>query len=158
MYLENRVFLEWPKLTAIWREAKSTIVSFCKNALPIFVLICVVASLLEWVGILNAFATLLSPVMQLFRLPAEAALPVVMASIRKDGILLFARQDSLGAMTNGQLLTAVYLAGVLLPCLVTALTIAKEQSLRFAGQLLVQQAVAAILFSLLLAWGTMIFQ
>ena len=96
--------------------------------------------------------------MQLFRLPAEAALPVVMASIRKDGILLFARQDSLGAMTNGQLLTAVYLAGVLLPCLVTALTIAKEQSLRFAGQLLVQQAVAAILFSLLLAWGTMIFQ
>ena len=31
-----------------------------------------------------------------------------------------------------QILTGVYLAGVLLPCLVTALTIARKQSVRFA--------------------------
>jgi len=51
-------------------------------------------------------------------------------------------------------LTAVYLAGVLLPCLVTALTIAREKSPRFALGLMAKQAAAAVAFTLLLAWGT----
>ena len=57
---------------------------------------------------------------------------------------------SLGAI---QLLTAVYLAGVLLPCLVTCLTIAREQGHRFALRLVGRQAAAAAGFSALLAWG-----
>ncbi|MYD69210.1 MAG: ferrous iron transporter B, partial [Acidobacteria bacterium] len=51
------------------------------------------------------------------------------------------------------LLTAVYLAGVLLPCLVTCLTIAREQGRAFALRLVGRQAVAAAGFSALLAWG-----
>jgi hypothetical protein len=90
--------------------------------------------------------------MKLFNLPVEAALPVVLASIRKDGILLFAQNDAAATLSAGQILTGVYLAGVLLPCLVTALTIAREQSPRFALTLLARQATAAIMFSLLLAW------
>jgi Fe2+ transport system protein B len=50
-------------------------------------------------------------------------------------------------------LTAVYLAGVLLPCLVTALTIAREQSWRFAAKLLTRQALAASVFAAALAWS-----
>ena len=76
-----------------------------------------------------------------------------MASIRKDGLLLFAEPGTLAVLTPPQILTGVYLAGVLLPCLVTALTIAREQSVRFAAGLLVRQVIAAILFSLVLAWG-----
>ena len=56
-------------------------------------------------------------------------------------------------LTPLQVLTGVYLAGVLLPCLVTLLTIAREQSLRFALLLLSKQAIVAFFFSLLLAWG-----
>ena len=91
--------------------------------------------------------------MGLFGLPPEAALPVILASIRKDGLLLFAEPDTLALLTPLQILTGVYLAGVLLPCLVTALTIAREQSVRFAVRLMVRQAIAAIAFSMLLAWG-----
>jgi ferrous iron transport protein B len=47
----------------------------------------------------------------------------------------------------------VYLAGVLLPCLVTALTIGREMSWRFAGRLVARQALAAAVFAALLAWG-----
>jgi Fe2+ transport system protein B len=88
-----------------------------------------------------------------FNLPAEASLPVILASIRKDGLLLFAQADTVSVLTPLQILTGVYLAGVLLPCLVTVLTIAREQSLRFAFKLIAQQAIAAIGFSALLAWG-----
>jgi hypothetical protein len=91
--------------------------------------------------------------MGLFGLPSEAALPVILASIRKDGLLLFAEPDTLALLTPLQILTGVYLAGVLLPCLVTALTIAREQSVRFAVGLMARQAIAAIAFSMLLAWG-----
>ncbi|MCU0709348.1 MAG: hypothetical protein MUF23_13745 [Pirellula sp.] len=56
-------------------------------------------------------------------------------------------------MTASQVVTAVYLAGVLLPCLVTALTIAKESSWSKTGVMLARQAVFAVLFSAILAWG-----
>jgi len=86
-------------------------------------------------------------------MPPEAALLVILASIRKDGLLLFAEPDTLALLTPVQILTGVYLAGVLLPCLFTALTIARDQSVRLAVRLMARQAVAAIAFSILLAWG-----
>jgi len=80
-------------------------------------------------------------------------LPVILASIRKDGLLLFAEPNAASGLSPLQILTGVYLAGVLLPCLVTALTIAREQSLKFALGLMARQAIAAIVFTLVLAWG-----
>ena len=81
----------------------------------------------------------------------------IFASIRKDGLLLFAEPDTLALLTPLQILTGVYLAGVLLPCLVTALTIAREQSVLFAVRLMARGAIAAIVFSMLLAWGSTVF-
>ena len=67
--------------------------------------------------------------------------------------LLLAEQSSAATLTSVQVLTGVYLAGVLLPCLVTVLTIAREQSWTFAGKLVARQLAAAVIFSVLLAWG-----
>nr|WP_228442359.1 hypothetical protein [Natrarchaeobaculum sulfurireducens] len=47
---------------------------------------------------------------------------------------------------------AVSLAGVLLPCLVTALTVAREVSTRWALKMMARQAIAAIGFSVVIAW------
>jgi len=154
LMIEHRTFLEWPRLSALWREARGTLSHFFLKALPVFLTISVSASILGWLGILSLTAQWLGPVVSVFHLPAEAALPIVVASIRKDGILLFVQNGGLVApMTSAQILTSVYLAGVLLPCLVTALTIAREKSLTFAGGLLLRQALAAVSFSLVLAWG-----
>lgn len=90
--------------------------------------------------------------MAAFNLPLEAALPVLLASIRKDGLILFAGEQFALQLTAVQLLTGVYLAGVLLPCMVTALAIAREKGARFAGRLLLRQAAAAAVFALLIAW------
>ncbi len=156
--LRGRVFVEWPRWRALWTEARGTLCQFFFQALPVFFLITLTASLLAWLGVLDGAAGLLGPLMGVFHLPAEASLPVVLASIRKDGILLFLRDGEVGAelvapMTSTQVMTAVYLAGVLLPCLVTALTIAREKSWRFAAGLLTRQAVAAGVFAALLGWG-----
>lgn len=47
----------------------------------------------------------------------------------------------------------MHLAGVLLPCLVTAWTIARERSLQLTLHLLARQIAAALAFTALLAWG-----
>ncbi|MEX1041258.1 MAG: nucleoside recognition domain-containing protein [Pirellulaceae bacterium] len=146
----QRSFLEWPRPAAIGREVWSTLREFFVKALPIFALICVLASLLARSGLLGQGASLLAPVMALFGLPAETAVPVMLAAIRKDGIFLLAEGE---ALTVVQTLTAVYLASVTLPCLVTALTIGREQGLRSMSRLLLQQAGFGIACSLLLAWG-----
>ncbi|WP_205127542.1 MULTISPECIES: hypothetical protein [Okeania] len=44
-----------------------------------------------------------------FNLPPEASLPIVLASIRKDGLLLFAEPETLAMLTPLQVLTGVYL-------------------------------------------------
>ncbi|MBM3969334.1 MAG: ferrous iron transporter B [Planctomycetes bacterium] len=156
LIVDRRHFLEWPRASSLWREARDTLRQFFFQALPIFFAITLIASVLGWSGLLDRAAAILQPLMSMFRLPAEAALPVLLASIRKDGILLFAGGEETGSMaaawTATQVLTAVYLAGVLLPCLVTALTIAREQSWRFAGKLLIRQALAASAFAAGLAW------
>jgi len=150
----SRPFLQWPSAGALWRDSWGTIRQFFLQAMPIFVVICVVASLLAKLGTLDWCASVLGPLMSAFNLPAQSALPVVLASIRKDGIFLFAANDGLAfPLTTVQVLTAVYLAGVLLPCLVTALTIAKETSWKPTLRMLLRQAFFAIGFSLILAWG-----
>ena len=153
LMIEQRTFLEMPRWSAIWRETQGTLHQFFTNAIPIFLVITVIASVLDWFGLITALAGWINPLMGLFGLPPEAAVPVILASIRKDGLLLFAEPNTLAVLTPLQILTGVYLAGVLLPCLVTALTIAREQSVRFAVGLMARQAIAAIAFSMLLAWG-----
>jgi Fe2+ transport system protein B len=153
LLIERRTFLEVPRWSAIWRETWGTLSQFFTNAIPIFLVITIIASVLDWFGLITALAGWINPLMGLFGLPPKAALPVILASIRKDGLLLFAEPDTLAILTPLQILTGVYLAGVLLPCLVTALTIAREQSVRFAVRLMARQAIAAISFSLVLAWG-----
>ena len=157
LVIDRRIFLEIPRWSTIWREAKGSISQFFTNAIPIFLAISAIAAIFDWLGILNALSSLISPTMGLFNLPPDAALPIILASIRKDGLLLFAEPKTIGLLSPFHILTGVYLAGVLLPCLVTALTISREQSLKFALKLMVRQSISAIFFSLILAWGGWLF-
>ncbi|MEM6505736.1 MAG: nucleoside recognition domain-containing protein [Planctomycetota bacterium] len=150
----SRPFMQWPTLSALWREASGTVRQFLFQAMPIFVMICVVASLLAQFGVLELASRVLGPVMALFDLPADSALAVILSSVRKDGIFLLAADDGLSfPMTAAQALTAVYLAGVLLPCLVTALTIGKETGWKPTSKMLLRQVGFAVVFALILAWG-----
>lgn len=150
----SRPFMQWPTLPGLWREAWGTVRQFLFQAMPVFIVICVAASLLAYCGALDLASQILGPVMSLFDLTAQSALPVVLASVRKDGIFLLAANDGLAfPMTAAQALTAVYLAGVLLPCLVTAMTIGRETGWKATSRLLARQAGFATLFALILAWG-----
>ncbi len=153
LVLERRVFLQRPRRTDIWREASTAIRQFFGTAVPIFLGITLIAALLAVTGVLDAIGDALAPAMALLRLPGDAALAVVLASVRKDGLLLLGSDAVAPGLDGLQVLTGVYLAGVLVPCLVTALTIARERSPGFAARLLARQGLAAVAFTAVLAWG-----
>ena len=75
-----------PNWKSICNEMSSSLKEFINIALPIFVLICVVAGLLQYSGFLIHLTDVLGPFMSIFKLPPEAALAIVLGSIRKDGL------------------------------------------------------------------------
>jgi ferrous iron transport protein B len=146
-----------PSWRGVWREVAVNLKQFVVLAFPVFVAICFAAAALAWTGALDWLAKALTPVMTLFNLPGEAATAVVLGSIRKDGLAIGLLDSDWGALkvaleTPAQVLTAVYLAGVLLPCLVTLFTIGKEMRWNFAAKLAGRQMAWAAGFSLLIAW------
>ena len=160
--IDRRTFLNWPDPKAVAREAWSALREFFVKALPVFVVITFVAAALDRLGVIDVLGSILGPAMALFNLPAEASLAVVLASIRKDGLALLTADggsaSAVAALSPVQVLVAVYLAGVLLPCLVTAFTVAREVSARWAAKMMIRQAVAAVGFSILIAWvGALLF-
>lgn len=146
-----------PDWKNVWAECVDGLRDFVVLAFPIFIGICFAAGLLKWSGALEGLTDLLAPVMAIFNLPPQAAVAVVFGSVRKDGIaigLLDSDWSSLKVPLDSsvQVLTAVYLAGVLFPCLVTVITVAKEIRPSFALKMVGRQASYAAFFSLCIAW------
>lgn len=148
--------LQPPRLKPIARDAASMLTDFLRLALPVFLIICVASALLAHFGVLDLLSSMLAPAMSLFRLPPEAAIAVILGSVRKDGIAigLLGGEDGLKVMLTdpGQVLAIVYFAGVALPCLVTLWTIGREMSWRFASRMAGRQLAAAALFTFTIAW------
>jgi ferrous iron transport protein B len=150
--VRGRAFLSRPSVGDVRREAQTTLRHVTVKALPVFIAITIIASLLSAAGLLQLAARPLEPVMTALRLPTEVALPVILASVRKDGLLLLAEPDTVASLDPAQLLAALVMAGALVPCLVTALTIARERGRRIAGRLLLRQAVGALLLTAAVSW------
>ena len=150
-----------------WKSVREDLIDNLKQfvvmSIPVFIVICFAAGLLNWLGVLEKFGALLSPLMALFNLPGDAAMAVVLGSVRKDGIAVgLLNTDGVGMKVvlehPAQVLTAVYLAGVLLPCIVTLFTIAREMRWKFALRLCARQMAWASGFSILIAWvGAFLF-
>lgn len=154
--------VQLPSPRSVWLEAWQTLRQFLQLALPVFFVICFVAAFMQVTGLLDLLAKGAAPLMAAFNLPGEAATAVILGSIRKDGLAIALLDADWQAVkvpltTPVQVLTAVYLAGVLLPCLVTLWTIAREFTAKYALKLCLRQVAGAAGFSLLLAWGGMVF-
>ena len=152
LLIEPRTFLTRPSLAAVATDARGMVWAFIGTAVPTFLAIAMVASFLEWSGVLDAAGRLLAPAMAVFALPVDAALPTVLAAVRKDGILLLAEEGTVASLSATQLLVATFLAGTMLPCLVTAITIGREIGLRSTGGLIVRQAAFAVAVAALVGW------
>lgn len=143
---QQRTFLQRPSFRGVWFRVKSVIYQFITQAMPIFLIICIMATLLDFVGILSQLTHLISPIMSLIGAPEQSGSGVIFSMIRKDGILLFneGSGELLNSMTTGTIFLLVYLASTLSSCLVTLWTIVKELKSKIAFSLMVKQFATSI--------------
>ncbi len=153
-----------PYIQAInWRTFWWKIVGFMKQfivqAMPIFLLICLVASLLQMFNLLAMFQWLAFPILKLFSLPMEAAPSLIFSFIRKDGLLIVneGQGSLLASISIPQLFLLVYLASTLSACLVTLLTIGKELGWKNALSIASKQIITSLASTAILALSITIF-
>ncbi|WP_270169469.1 nucleoside recognition domain-containing protein [Paenibacillus sp. SYP-B4298] len=149
----SRTFLQLPGLRAVRWRVRTVIRQFVLQAMPIFLGICLLATVLQLTGIMAGLSRAAEPLLQWFHLPAEAAGGVIFSILRKDGLLVLnqGEGDLLASLSAGQVLVLVYLASTLTACLVTLWTVRKELGWAFAGKLAGKQAATSLISTMLLA-------
>ncbi len=149
----DRAFVQKPTWRAVHWRVRAVLGQFLGQAMPIFLLMCALGATLAFVGLLDWLAAQLSPLMEVFGLPGAVAPGVVLAVVRKDGMLILNQGQGalLASLTVGQLFVLVYLASTLTACLVTLWTVGKELGARVALKLAARQAATSLASSFLLA-------
>lgn len=156
---QAKTYLQVPSLRALHWRMRTVIKQFLLQAMPIFILICLAAALLEYFRILSGLSRLAGPLLTLFHLPAGAASGIIFSVIRKDGLLTLNQSGGglLADMQTGQIFALVFLASTLTACLVTLWTVRKELGAAFAFSMAGKQLVTSIVFTCLIAWLPVVF-
>ncbi|KGR75209.1 nucleoside recognition domain-containing protein [Ureibacillus sinduriensis] len=153
---QHNSFLQWPSFNTITYRIKPVIGQFVFQAMPIFLLICLVASLMEVTGWMSGLILLATPLLTMVGLSEQIAPAFIASLFRKDGILLL-NQDGghfLELIPTGELFIVVFLCSTFTACLVTLMKIAKELSLKeaslIAGKQMVTSGASVAIFALIL--------
>jgi ferrous iron transport protein B len=142
----RRTFLQPPTWRGFRWRLTGMIKQFLLQAMPIFLLICVVASLIDGFGGLNRLASVMGPLLSLYGLPESAAVGLLFSVLRKDGMLVLNEQGGtlVQSLDPVSLFVLIYLASTLTACLVTLWTVRKEMGWRFALGLMGKQGVTSL--------------
>ncbi|WP_263707778.1 FeoB small GTPase domain-containing protein [Shouchella tritolerans] len=148
-------YLQGMNWKGFWWKVSSVMKQFLLQAMPIFLAICLVASVFETIGMLSIFSWLALPLLSLFSLPVEAALGLIFSFIRKDGLLVLneGQGSLLMEMSIAQVFILVYLASTLSACLVTLWTISKETSWKTALSIGWKQMLTSVISAAVVAVG-----
>lgn len=148
-------YLQGINWSAFRWKVSGVIKQFLFQAMPIFLLICLLASVLEIVGILSILRWLAMPLLYLFSIPTDAAPGLIFSFIRKDGLLVLneGQGSLLMEMSISQIFILVYLASTLSACLVTLFTIGKELSWKHAISIAWKQMLTSVVSAAFLAAG-----
>lgn len=149
----ERAFFQRPRWRSIGWRIQSVLKQFLTQAMPIFLIICVVSALLEMAGVLAWLGRLAAPAMALFHLPGDAAAGLILSLLRKDGILILTQGGGslVAAMSGMSLVTLVWLASTFSACLVTLWTVRREMGWSTAGRIFARQALTSTAVALILS-------
>ncbi|WP_059053789.1 nucleoside recognition domain-containing protein [Paenibacillus senegalimassiliensis] len=149
---ETMTFLQKPELHAVSWRVRAVIKQFLLQAMPIFLLICLIATAMQASGLIGMLSAAVGPLLRLFHLPEAAAGGIIFSIVRKDGLLVLNQGEGelLRSMSAGQIFLLVYLASTLTACLVTLWTIKKELGWSIASALAGKQLLTSLVSSVIL--------
>jgi ferrous iron transport protein B len=155
--LHERSFLQAPSPRAVWWRMRASMGQFLFQAMPVFILICLVAALLEHTHVMTLVSSMTAWALGPVCLPDSVAPGIVLSILRKDGLLVLNAEGGsmLAALSSTQVFVLVWLAGTCTACLVTLWTVRRELGTRVAalvaGRQMITSALTAWLIALLFA-------
>lgn len=146
-------YVQKPDMASTAARIKGVVRQFVLQAMPIFLLICIAASLLQFTPLFQWLTVMLQPFLQVLHLPSDTVEGIVFSFIRKDGLLVLNQNGGvlIGSLSTAQIFLLVYLASTLSSCVVTLYTIAHEFSVKHASSLFAKQALTSVASTVALA-------
>lgn len=147
----RRTFLQKPTINGIMFRVKSVLKQFLTQAMPIFFIICLIATLLDSLSLLQLLSMVFKPILQLLNIPIEAATALAFSFIRKDGLLLLNENNGvlLSSLPDSTVFLLVYLGSTLSACFVTLWTIRAELGFKVALSIFIKQIITSIVSTFL---------
>lgn len=156
----ERAFLQLPSTRGIGWRVRGVLRQFIREAMPIFLLMCIAGALLDEWGWLARLAQTIGPHLAWLGLPADTAPGLIFSIVRKDGLLVLNQGQGalLATLSASQVFILVYLASTVTACLVTLWTISRELGAKTAGILAGRQALTALISTGLLSLVIALFE
>lgn len=151
--LTELTWLQWPRWRNVTWMLKNILRQFITQPMPLFLIICIVAGMLDYAGSTRWLSETTAPLLHLFKLPAELIPGIIFSLLRKDGLMVL-NQDGgslIQSLSTSQLLLLVWLASTLMACLVTVFTIAREINWRFAAAVAGKQILSSLMVALVIS-------
>ncbi|TCI25105.1 hypothetical protein EVJ32_11420 [Exiguobacterium sp. SH5S4] len=141
LFWRHETFLQPAQAANVLRHVRDVVGQFMTQAMPLFLLICLVAAMLDWTGLIALLESAMTPILSLLQLPAVGAAALFASIIRKDGILLL--NESASAMATVDVFLLVLFASVATSCLVTMTKLGKLFGWRQATRTIALQFATA---------------
>ncbi|MDI3091830.1 50S ribosome-binding GTPase [Priestia megaterium] len=148
---QRRAFLQRPTINGIMFRVKSVLKQFLTQAMPIFFIICFIATLLDSLSLLQLLSMAFKPILQLLNIPIDAATALAFSFIRKDGLLLLNENKGvlLSSLPDSTVFLLVYLGSTLSACFVTLWAIRSELGFKVALSIFGKQIITSIVSTFL---------
>ena len=139
--------VRWPKPKLLLKAAWKSIQMFIVQALPIFIGICLIVSLLSLTSILTFISNAFIPLLWLLDVPTQLAPGILFSMIRKDGMLLFNMNDSalIQRLSAFQLLLLVFFSSTFTACSVTMTMLIRRLGSILGIKMIMKQMVSSTL-------------
>ena len=137
--------VRWPKPKLLLKAAWKSIQMFIVQALPIFIGICLIVSLLSLTSILTFISNAFIPLLWLLDVPTQLAPGILFSMIRKDGMLLFNMDGGtlIQRLSAFQLLLLVFFSSTFTACSVTMTMLMRRLGSILGIKMIMKQMVSS---------------
>lgn len=141
--------LRMPRIQNVFYKARTKIMFFMAEAVPVFFLASFVVGIMQVTNLLNKVILLFEPICSNFlRLPKEVSISFILGMVRRDfGAFGLTELD----MTSAQVTVASIVLTLFVPCIAAVSVMAKEQNWRVALGIWLSSMILAIIIGGLIA-------
>lgn len=149
----NRSTIHLPSMRQLSQQIWGNICMFVIQAMPIFITICFIVSIISLTPVLSLISHVFMPILMYLGIPNELSPGILFSMIRKDGMLLFNMHQGayIQQLSVIQLLLLVFFSSTFTACSVTMTMVFKQLGLNESFKMIAKQMVTSLSMVIIIA-------